>query len=477
MRATDAWAIGEGLVPGPVLMERAGAALARLVAEVAPDGPVAVLTGKGNNGGDGFVAARLLRETGREVRLLAVAPVAELQGDAAHHAARTPSEPWDPARLEGCAVAVDCLLGTGASGAPRGPVGEAIGALEGRRVVACDVPSGVDASTGEVAGAAVRAAATCTFHRSKPGLHVAPGKAHAGRVVVADIGIPDGAPVDPPDTGLIDDTVLDEVPRRASHWTKFDSGRVLVAGGSRGLTGAPRLAAEGAMRGGAGYVTVLVPQSAQPSMDAQLVEVMSKGLPEDDGHHTEAGAEQVRARDGVVVLGPGLGRTDGAVAFARRVAREWEGPLVLDADGLRAAGLEPRPGPTVLTPHEGELGALLGVPSDDVRGRRLHHAREAARRTGAVVVLKGDDTLVADPEGLVAVSPGASPALATAGTGDVLAGLTGALLARGMDAFAAAAAAVRIHALAGGLAAAEVGAEGVIARDVVDRLPRVTSSR
>jgi ADP-dependent NAD(P)H-hydrate dehydratase / NAD(P)H-hydrate epimerase len=471
MRATDAWAIGEGLVPGPVLMERAGTALARLVEEVAPDGPVAVLAGKGNNGGDGYVVARVLREAGREVRMLAVAPVEELQGDAAHHAARTPSEPWDPRRLAGCAVAVDCLLGTGASGAPRGAALEAVQALDGLRVVACDVPSGVDASTGEVASAAVRAEATCTFHAAKPGLWIAPGKAHAGRVVVADIGIPAGAPVDDPDVWLLRDGVLRDVPRRAASWSKFDSGRVLVAGGSRGLTGAPRLAAEAAMRAGAGYVTVLVPQSAQPSMDAQLVEVMSKGLPEEDGHHTEAGAAEVAARGATVVLGPGLGRTESAVAFGRAVARDWDGPLVLDADGLRAVGLAPRAGETVLTPHEGELGALLDVPSDAIRARRLHHAREAARRAQAVVVLKGDDTLVARPDGVVAVSPGATAALATAGTGDVLAGVAGAMLARGLDAFAAACAAVRLHALA----AETVAAEGLIARDVIGALSPVLS--
>lgn len=475
MRATDAWAIEEGLVAGPVLMERAGAALARLVAEVAPDGPVAVLAGKGNNGGDGYVVARLLREEGREVRMLAVAPVGELRGDAAHHAARTASEPWDPARLEGCAVAVDCLLGTGAQGAPRGAIAEAVEALAGRTVVACDVPSGVDASTGEVAGLAVDAVATCTFHAGKPGLWIAPGKAHAGRVVVADIGIPPGAPVAAPDAGLVDDAVLREVPRRAAHWTKFDSGRVLVAGGSRGLTGAPRLAAEAAARAGAGYVTVLVPESAQAAMDAQLTEIMSRGLPEADGHHSEAGAGQVDAREGAIVLGPGLGRTDDAVAFARAVARGSDLPLVLDADGLRAVGLDRRDGPTVLTPHEGELAAILGTESSDVRARRLACARDAAARSGAVVVLKGDDTLVADPSGLVAVSPGATPALATAGTGDVLAGVVAAFLARGLDAFTAAAAAVRAHALAGGLAAEEVGAEGVMAGDVVQRLPRVVS--
>jgi NAD(P)H-hydrate epimerase len=486
MRATDAWAIEERGIPGLDLMESAGAGLARVVGQIAPLGDVVVVCGAGNNGGDGYVAARLLRQMGRRVRILTTADPGKLKGDARVNFERWTGEaprPFDPALLEGAAVIVDAILGTGFSGAPRGAAAEALAALADppAPVVAADVPSGVDASTGEVAGPAVRATATATFAAAKPGLWIHPGKARAGRVVVIDIGIPEGGPARP-QVGLIGNGVLAGYPRRGADTTKFDSGHVLVAGGSVGLTGAVCLAASGAMRAGAGYVTACVPASLNDIFEIKLTEVMSAPLPEERGAHTEAGAAEVlqRAarRGGALVLGCGLGRSDGAVAFARAVAREASVPLVLDADGLNAhAGrldeLRGRPAPTVLTPHAGELARLLGTESAEVSARRLAHAREAAERSGAVVVLKGDDTLIAEPEGRVAVNDAASPGLATAGTGDVLAGVLGALLARGMAPFDAACAAVRIHAEAGRRAAETVGsADGVVAGDLLSELPR-----
>jgi ADP-dependent NAD(P)H-hydrate dehydratase / NAD(P)H-hydrate epimerase len=487
MRDTDRWAIEERGVPSLDLMERAGAGLAALAGEVAVDGPVAVVCGKGNNGGDGYVAARLLREAGREVRVLATAAVEELRGDARTNAERLPGpapEAFAAAAgaLEGAAAAVDALLGTGFSGEPRGVAAEAIEALNawGGPVVACDVPSGVDASTGEAAGAAVRAVATATFAAAKPGLWINPGKAHAGAVRVVDLGIPPGAPVDPPAVGLIHDAgLLALVPRRRAGWTKFTSGHVLVAGGARGLSGAPCLAAEAAQRTGAGYVTACVPASIETIFEIRLLEVMTRGLPDHDGAHTEAGVDQVlelAQRGGALIAGPGVGRTDGAQAFIRRLVREAGVAVVLDADGLNAhagdlGALAARRTPTVLTPHEGELGRLLGIDSDEVKARRLHHVRAAAAATEAIVVLKGDDTLIAEPGGTVAVSPGASAALATAGTGDVLSGVIAAILARGVEPFAAACAGVRLHARAGVHAAAERGVDGVIARDVIEALP------
>jgi ADP-dependent NAD(P)H-hydrate dehydratase / NAD(P)H-hydrate epimerase len=485
MRATDAWAIDERGIPGLELMERAGQGLADAVTAMAPDGPVAVVCGKGNNGGDGYVAARLLREAGFEVRVLAVAPIDELRGDARASAERVEAiEPFDAARLAGCAVAIDALLGTGFSGAPRGPIADAIAALNaaGLPVVAADVPSGVDAASGAVEGEAVRAAATATFAAAKPGLWIDPGKSHAGDVRVVDIGIPPGAPVDEPDVGLIDDArLLALLSSRAPGWTKFTSGHVLVAGGSRGLTGAPSLSAEAAQRAGAGYVTACVPASLETIFELRLLEAMTRGLPDDDGAHTPAGVDAVlelAARGGALVVGPGIGRSDGAFAFARELVARAEVAIVLDADGLNAhAGdleaLAARRAPTVLTPHEGELARLLDIDSDAVKARRLEHVRAAASRSHAIVLLKGDDTLVAEPDGLVAVSPGASAALATAGTGDVLTGVIAAMLARGMDPFAATCAGVRLHARAGIRAAQEKGVDGVIARDVIEALPFV----
>jgi ADP-dependent NAD(P)H-hydrate dehydratase / NAD(P)H-hydrate epimerase len=485
MRATDRWAIEERGIPSLELMERAGNGLARVTEVVAPAGRVVVLCGKGNNGGDGLVAARLLRGRGREVDVQLVGDAADLRGDARTNLERLPGAApgrLDLGALEGAAVAVDALLGTGFAGDPRGPLADAIAGLNdsGVAVVAADVPSGVDASTGEVAAGAVRAVATATFHAGKPGLWISPGKEHCGQVEVIEIGIPADAPGQPA-IGLIDPGVLRLAPSRASSSTKFSSGHVLVVGGSEGLTGAPCLASESAMRAGAGYVTAAIPRSLNPIFEARLLEVMTRPLPDADGHLVPDALEPVREeavrRGGALVLGPGLGRSDAALELARRVAADVDVALVLDADGLNAhAGrldeLAARSAHTVLTPHAGELGRLLEIDSDAVAAQRLRRVREAAQSAGCVVVLKGDDTLVATPEGQVGVSRGGSPALATAGTGDVLSGVVAALLARGLEPFAAACAGVWAHAEAGRLAAAELSVDGVVASDVIAHLPR-----
>jgi hydroxyethylthiazole kinase-like uncharacterized protein yjeF len=345
------------------------------------------------------------------------------------------------------------------------------------------VPSGVDASTGEVPGPAVRAVATASFHAGKPGLWIAPGKQHAGEVAVVEIGIPgDGRPAEgAAGIGLIGDGVLDGLPARGAEATKFDGGSVLVCGGSLGLTGAPSMAAEGAARAGAGYVTVLVPASLNLVFELRDAEVMSVPLADDGGSFVVAALDEALARcerADALVLGPGLGRADGAAAFARELAARSPLPLLLDADGLNAHApatslerLARRSAATVLTPHGGELARLLGISGDDVRARRLACAREAARRAGGIVVLKGDDTLVVEPEGRVGVSRGDAPALATAGTGDVLSGVIGALLARGVEPFTAACAGVELHRRAGRLVGARSGVEGTMARDVIAALP------
>jgi NAD(P)H-hydrate epimerase len=483
MRATDRWAIETKGIPSLDLMERAGAGLAAVIAQRSPSGRVAIVCGKGNNGGDGLVAGRLLREAGRDVDVLAVWPPDTLSGDAAEQLRRLPGEPprdFSAGTLEGAAVIVDALLGTGTTGAPRDPAGSVIEAVNAAAapVVAADVPSGVDASTGEVAGAAVAAVATATFHGAKPGLWIRPGKAHAGEVRVIDIGTPAGSPVEAR-CGLIGGGVLADVPRRGPSSTKFTSGNVFVIGGSSGLTGAPTMSALAAMRSGAGYVTVGAPAHLEATFSVRLLEAMMVGLPGDGGLSEEAVEPALKAieRADAVVLGPGLGRTDGARAFARALFERIEVPLLIDADGLNAlAGVFPGPlpergAPTVLTPHAGELGRLLDVESSEIERRRLHHARAAAAGSGAIVVLKGDDTLVCSPEGEVAISRGGAPALATAGTGDVLSGVTGALLGKRLEPFHAACAAVFAHARAGRLAAAPHGADSVIASDVIEQLP------
>ncbi len=484
MRAADRWAIEERGIPSLDLMERAGAGLALLTDRLVPRGPVAVVCGKGNNGGDGFVAARLLRAMGRRVRVLLLWPAEEIGGDAAHNLMflEGEHEPFAAEGLDRAAVVVDAILGTGFAGEPREPARGAIDAINafGAPVVAADIASGVDASTGAVAGAAVRAAATATFAFTKPGHWIAPGKAHTGELEVVDIGIGPDAPIQA-DVGLITPEVHALVPRRDAPATKFSSGHVLVAGGSRGLTGAPCLAAEAAMRAGAGYVTALVPGSLEAIFETHLVEVMTRGLADEDGALAPAAAEAVvdaTARGGALVLGPGAGRSEGAFAFLRDVAASAPVALVLDADGLNAhAGalesLAAREAPTVLTPHAGELGRLLDHPSEAIGARRLQSAREAAARSQAIVVLKGDDTIIAAPDGTAAVNPLSAPMLATAGTGDVLGGVIAALLARDVEPFAAACAGVHRHAAAGRRAAREIGdADGVIARDVIAALPR-----
>jgi hydroxyethylthiazole kinase-like uncharacterized protein yjeF len=465
IRAIDRWAIEQQGVPAGELMEAAGTALAEAVAGLAPRGPVRIVCGKGNNGGDGKVAARHLSAMGFAVETV------ELWGDDG-----ADLDSW----LEGSGAVVDAIFGTGFAGAPREPALAAIESINRCRcpVVACDIASGVDASNGEIAGAAVEADMTVSFHGAKLGQRIAPGKWHTGELRVVPIGIPPGAPSDPAG-GAIEPGVLALAPRRGPRSTKFSSGQVAIAGGSRGLTGAVRMSSLAAIRAGAGYATVAVPADLEPAFEAGEPEVMSVGCPGGDGCLVPASAKAVlrtfdRAAAGV--LGPGLGRDPGSVELAREVIGAIEAPLVIDADGLNAfAGrlesIAAREAPTVLTPHAGELGRLLGRDSEEIGAHRLGAAREAATATGAVVLLKGDDTIVSDGE-RVAVNVLAAPALATAGSGDVLSGIVAALLARGLEPFAAACAAVLAHARAGRDAAARIGAaESVIASDVIASIP------
>jgi ADP-dependent NAD(P)H-hydrate dehydratase / NAD(P)H-hydrate epimerase len=483
MRAIDRWAIEKMGVPSLELMEAAGRAVAEAVAEVALEGPVRVVCGKGNNAGDGLVAARHLAGMGFAVEALLLWPAGDLSGDAAANLERFEAEQVSgdlAPRLAGSGAIVDAIFGTGFAGEPREPALAAIEAIGecGAPVVACDVASGIDASSGEVAGAAIEADLTVSFHAAKLGHLVAPGKWHTGRLRVAPIGIPDGAPGDPAG-GTIDASVLELAPRRGARSTKFSSGQVTIAGGSRGLAGAVQMSSRAAIRAGAGYATVAVPADLETIFEQGQPEVMSVGCPGGDGCLAPASAKTLlRAfeRAAAGVLGPGLGRDPASIELAREVLPAIEAPLVLDADGLGAfAGemglIAARRAPTVLTPHAGELGRLLGRSSGEVAAHRLRSAREAASAAGGIVVLKGDDTIVTDGE-RVAVNAVSAPGLATAGSGDVLSGIAAALLARGLEPFAAACAAVLAHARAGRDAATRIGAaESVIATDVIDSIP------
>jgi len=484
MGEADRWAIEDQGVPSLELMEAAGHALAEATAETAVAGPIRVVCGKGNNGGDGLVAARHLVESGYEVEVLLLWPADELSPDSATNfrlleGAEVCEGEGALSRLPGSGAIIDAVLGTGFSGQPRSPVSEAIEAINaaGCPVIACDVPSGVDGSSGE-AGLAVRATRSVTFHGLKVGHLVAPGKHLCGPVTVAPIGIPHGAP-EGEAAGRINESVLELLPRRGAESNKFTSGRVSIVGGSRGLTGAVCLAAEAAIRSGAGYATAAVPAGLEPIFEVKLTETMTLGCGEDPAHlgpsALEAAASHCESA-AAVVIGSGLGREQAAADFLRAMVQRVQAPMVIDADGLGAIGedldlVASRPGPTLLTPHEGEIGKLLGFDHSEIAAHRLQYALTLARRAGAVAVLKGDDTIVTDGE-RVAINDLSAPGLATAGTGDVLAGICGAFLARGLDPFEAACAAVHAHTRAGRLAAARVGsADGVIAGDVVDALP------
>jgi ADP-dependent NAD(P)H-hydrate dehydratase / NAD(P)H-hydrate epimerase len=484
MRATDGWAIKERGVPSLELMETAGRAVAEAAAGVAESGRAAIVCGKGNNGGDGLVAARVLRELGFEVEALLLAPPDQLSEDAQSNLARfgearTVEGPDLPGALRGSGVVIDAVFGTGFAGSPRDSAAGAIAAMNDVEapVVATDIASGINASTGEVEGSAVAADVTVTFHAPKLGHWIAPGKDHTGELRVAPIGIPDGAPVEPR-SGLIAPRVLELAPHRAPGSTKFSSGQVVIVGGSRGLTGAVCLSALGAIRAGAGYATVAVPNDLEQIFEVKLTEVMSLGCASRDGRLRPAASEQILGateRAACVVLGSGMGREQGTQRLIQELTFRISSPLVLDADGLNAhAGkidkLAERDAPIILTPHAGEMGRLLGRDSHEIDAKRAESAREAARRSGAVVVLKGDDSIVTDGERL-AVNRVSAPQLATAGTGDVLSGVVAALIARGMEPFAGTCAAVICHSRAGRDAGERIGHDSVIAGDVVDSIP------
>jgi NAD(P)H-hydrate epimerase len=380
-------------------------------------------------------------------------------------------------------VVVDALFGTGFAGAPRRNAAAAIEAINASEapVVSVDVPSGVDASTGEVAGPAVRAALTVTFHGLKVGLVVAPGRFHAGEVEVADIGLEEVATA----RHRVREEILAEVPRRTQEDNKFSAGTVLVVGGSKGLSGAPCLAAEAAMRAGAGYVFVAYPASIGQVVELRLLEAVKRPL--DDGGEGVVGPDaadgivELAGRAGAVAIGPGLGRAEPTRELVRTLLERIERPVVLDADGLWAiAGhldwVFARSAPTVLTPHSGELARLIGKSSARVDARRLDAAQTGADDTGTVLLLKGADTIVASPGRGALVADLGNPGLATAGSGDVLTGIVAAFLAKGMGPHEAAAAAAAAHGVAARRAAELGGYAGMIARDVIGSLSAVLSS-
>jgi len=488
MAAADRYAIEEAGIPSLDLMETAGRALADAAGRIAGPGPVRVVCGKGNNGGDGLVAARHLAEAGYKTEVLLLWDSTDLSPDSRANFDRLFGvDVFEGAgslsRLPGSGVIVDAVLGTGFEGSPRSPVKEAIELINSSAspVVCCDVPSGVNASTGE-AEQAVNGSLTVTFHGLKIGHLVAPGKHLCGPVEVADIGIPADAPSGDA-AGRINSSVLELLPARGSASNKFTSGRVSIVGGSKGLTGAVCLAADASIRSGAGYASVAVPFDLEPIFELKLTEVMSKGCGSTEGHLGRTAREEILEHcdeAASVVLGSGMGRMKDTGKLVRSLASRLKGNLVIDADGLggldgKLERVRARKGATVLTPHAGEMSRLIGVTSSDVTAHRLDSALRLARDSRAIVVLKGDDTIVTDGT-RIAINDLAAPGLATAGTGDVLAGICAGFLARGVEPFAATCAAVHCHTRAGRIAAERAGsAEGLIATDVIEALPLAMS--
>lgn len=472
MHEADRQAIESLAIPGVCLMQSAGEALARACGTARR---IAFLCGKGNNGGDGFVAARLLAVEGREITVLLTVDEGEIAGLAATHLAPLRASgvrvvPFPPASLSGHDLLVDCLLGTGTRGAPRGPVAEAIVAANasGIPLLACDLPSGVDTDTGAVPGVAIRAQRTVTFAALKPGLLLYPGAEYAGNVILAPIGLPLLTPATQELT--TSDWVRATLPPHAQgrDTNKGSRGRVLVVAGARGMAGAAVLTATAALRAGAGLVTLAVPESLLPIAATLAPELVLKPLPETSaGTHGGEGWQDalapLLARNDSLALGPGLTPLPEFVTSLLAVAPL---PTVLDADGLNAlSGPVPLPETCVFTPHPAELGRLLRVPSTDIQADRHGALRDAAERYGATVLLKGARTLVASPGSPLYYNRNGSVALATAGSGDVLSGVIAALLAQGLAATDAARCGAYWHALAG-----EQLAVGALAGEIRDAL-------
>jgi ADP-dependent NAD(P)H-hydrate dehydratase / NAD(P)H-hydrate epimerase len=483
-RAVEERAVAEQGVALASLMRSAGQAVANEVAARVPEGEIVVLAGAGNNGGDGWIAAHDLHASGRSVRVLTMRDPHELKGIAADaaHGAIVAGVHWRLVEserdvdFEETSGVIDALLGIGARGALRAPldmVARAVNA-SGAYVVAVDAPSGIDSDTGAIPGEAVEADCTVTFTAPKRGLVLYPAAALAGEVVVADLGIEErfALELEAPELWSADEyAALIPLPDPNTH--KNARGRVLVVAGSGAYPGAAILAARGAARAGAGYVTLAVPESVVAVAHQHLLAVPVVGMPQGRSHaFASAAADKLLAlaRDfDAVVLGPGLSQTDGAATTARELVSRLEMPLVIDADALNALVdaheiIERRTAPTVLTPHPGELGRLLGISAAEVNADRVSSSAKLAGPQ-RVVVLKGAGTVIS-AEGRQVVNTSGTPALATAGTGDVLAGVIGALLAQRLDTFSAAALGAYLHGRAGEAAAADLTPVCVTAEDV-----------
>jgi NAD(P)H-hydrate epimerase len=499
MRALDRATIEEFGTPGYELMERAGGGATDVLFELLPHmrgrgSRVVICAGPGNNGGDGFVMARRLRRTGVIVSVALIGRAEDLQGDAlrafkswrggrtALHEITSSEEVAHFAEwLEGAGCVVDAIFGTGLKRPVEGVYREVIELINGcgSPIFAVDIPSGLDADRGQPLGIAVRATATATFGFAKIGQLLYPGVEYCGRLAVVDIGLAEQAiAARPPRTAL--STVADVaslVPRRRVDAHKGDAGHVLVLAGSRGKTGAAILAAQAAARSGAGLVTIAGPASLNPIYCGGFPEAMTAELPDRDGRvGFDAGAlRALCAGKSALVVGPGLGTHDEVRRIVEWMLAEADAPLLLDADALTVlakdvAVLRTARPQTLLTPHPGEMGRLIGTDSATVQADRVGTARRFAAEYGCTLVLKGARSVVAGAEGLVWINPTGNPGMASGGMGDVLGGILGALLAQGLSSESAARLGVYVHGYVGDQVARD-GEIGMLASDIITGLP------
>ena len=499
MREADRRTIEERGVPSAVLMENAGRQVVVAMDAAYPQLAsmrVAVLCGRGNNGGDGFVVARMLHDRRVDVAVYLMGRCADVQGDArvmlerlqatgkdAIEIADTAAWEWHRTDLLSAAVIVDALFGTGLARPLTGLAERMVTDVNAsnKPVVAVDLPSGLSGDSAEIAGPAIRASLTVSFGAPKLPLVMSPARALTGKLVVADIGIPQDvvSAVDGPQIELLTAASMRAlIPQRRADSHKGTYGRVLVIAGSRGKTGAAYLSAMAALRSGAGLVTIATPVSCLPIVAALGAEFMTEPLPETSDGAVAAEAVE-RALDipaDVIAVGPGLGQSAATVAFVRALVARSRVPLVIDADGLNAFGGQAdllaarQQVDAIVTPHPGEMARLTGLSINVVQQRRLDVAREFAAAQRVVVVLKGDRTVIATPSGEVFINPTGNPGMATGGTGDVLTGVIAAWFGQLHAAGPAASLAVYLHGLAGDLAAAEGGETALIAGDLLPRL-------
>lgn len=490
----DRVTIEERGVPGITLMERAGFGGYQVARGLlGGTGRAVVVCGRGNNGGDGFVIARLLSRDGHAVTVFLACDPSEVTGDAALALAsmREAGVVPRPATREaldrglgGCDLVIDALLGTGTTGTIREPYASLIQAMadSGRPVLAVDIPSGLHADTGQPLGPVAPAVATVTFGLPKLGLVQYPGCQLAGEITVVDIGIPWDV-LERASTLLIESSdAAAWLPSRPPDAHKGTAGRVLIVAGSPGLTGAACIVAHAACRTGSGLVTVAVPASQAASVEARSLESMTLPLRLCPERLDEAGVEEALEYAGccsAIAIGPGLGRSQGTLEAVRTLLSRAPAPTVLDADGLQALRDGPLavPASLTLTPHPGEMSAILGMAVQDVQSDRVSAALEAARCFGAVVVLKGARTVIAEPTGRVALNPTGHEGMASGGMGDALTGIIVSLLGQGVGPFEAACAGAYLHGLAASYAAEALGGRiGILARDLIEALPRARAA-